>query len=292
MIKLGSHVSFAAPDYYAGSIQEALSYKANALMLYTGPPQNNKRVPMEKCKVEEGLNLLKENHIHEEDVIIHAPYLINLANTLKEDVFTFSKELLKSELLRSEILKAKYMVLHPGSHLKEGVEKGIASVISGLNEVLKEDPTDVTICLETMAGKGSELGVSFEELREMIFGCAYPERLAVCFDTCHTNDAGYDLQDFDKVLEEFDKVIGLDRLKVVHLNDSKNPVGAHKDRHANLGYGTIGFETLCSIAYHPALQEVCKILETPYVNAHAPYGLEIESIRRKEFNSQLMELGK
>ena len=288
MIKIGSHVSFAAPDYFLGSVRETLSYEANAMMVYTGPPQNNRRTPVEKLKINEAHQLMEEAGIEKDDVIVHAPYLINLANTLKEDTFTFSEELLASEYERTKALKARYMVLHPGSHLKEGAEKGIASIIRGLNEVLK-GREGVIVCLETMAGKGSEVGSRFEEIAQIIEGCACKEKLGVCLDTCHIHDAGYDLNDADAVLEEFDKVIGLDKLKVIHLNDSLNACGSHKDRHANLGYGQIGFENLLRIAYHPALQTMVKILETPYVNHQAPYGKEIASIRKRQWDSALKD---
>ena len=289
MIKIGSHVTFASPDYFLGSVRESLTYEANAMMIYTGPPQNNRRTPIDKLKITEAHQLMEETGIQKADVIVHAPYLINLANTLKEDTFTFSEELLASEYERTKALGSCYMVLHPGSHLKEGAEKGISSIVKGLNEVLK-DKEGVIICLETMAGKGSEVGRSFEEIAEIIAGCTYPEKLGVCLDTCHIHDAGYDLSDPDALLEEFDQVIGLNKLKVIHLNDSLNARGAHKDRHANLGYGQIGFENLMNIAYHPALEEIVKILETPYVNNKAPYGREIASIRKRQWDPALKEL--
>lgn len=278
-----------AKDYYLGSVKEALSYEANALMLYTGAPQNSVRTPLEKLKIEEAKKLLKEHDIPLENVIIHAPYLINLANTVNPDTFENSKKLLGVEIERSKAFGAKYLVLHPGSHLKMGSEAGIQKIIEGLNEVLSEHQ-GMIVALETMAGKGAEVGWHFEEIAEIIAGCKYPEWLGVCFDTCHTHDAGYDLSDFDHVLKEFDRVIGLDRLNVIHLNDSMNERGARKDRHANLGYGKIGFDTLYNIAHHPSLENVVKILETPYVNGTAPYKYEIASLRSGKWDEHLMEI--
>ena len=289
MFKIGSHVGMSAPEYYLGSVKEALSYDANALMLYTGAPQNSVRTPLEKLKINEAKALLEENGIPLENVIIHAPYLINLANTVKEETYLRSVEMLKVEIERSKAFGAKYLVLHPGSHLQMGAEAGIQKIIEGLNEVLTED-TGIIIALETMAGKGAEVGYRFEEIAQIIAGCAHPEWLGVCFDTCHTWDAGYNLVDFDAVLNEFDRTIGLSRLNVVHLNDSKNECGARKDRHANLGYGMIGFDTLHRIAFHPLLEDVVKILETPYVNKKAPYALEIASLRNGAMNESLMDL--
>ena len=287
--KIGSHVGMGAKDYYLGSVKEALSYEANALMLYTGAPQNSVRTPLEKLKIEEAKQLLKEHDIPLENVIIHAPYLINLANTVNPDTFENSKKMLGVEIERSKAFGAKYLVLHPGSHLKMGSEAGIQKIIEGLNEVLAEHQ-DMIVALETMAGKGAEVGWRFEEIAEIIAGCKYPEWLGVCFDTCHTHDAGYDLADFDNVLKEFDRVIGLDRLNVIHLNDSMNERGARKDRHANLGYGKIGFDTLYNIAHHPSLENVVKILETPYVNGTAPYKYEIASLRSGKWDEHLMEI--
>ncbi len=289
MFKIGSHVGMSAPEYYLGSVKEALSYDANALMLYTGAPQNSVRTPLEKLKINEAKALLEENGIPLENVIIHAPYLINLANTVKEETYLRSVEMLKVEIERSKAFGAKYLVLHPGSHLQMGAEAGIQKIIEGLNEVLSAD-TGIIIALETMAGKGAEVGYRFEEIAQIIAGCAHPEWLGVCFDTCHTWDAGYNLADFDAVLNEFDSTIGLSRLNVVHLNDSKNECGARKDRHANLGYGMIGFDTLHTIAFHPQLEDVVKILETPYVNKKAPYALEIASLRNGVMNESLMDL--
>ncbi len=278
MIKLGSHVSMSKPDYLLGSVKEALSYNANAMMIYTGAPQNSFRAPVEDLKIEEAKKLWLENGCSMRDIIVHAPYIINLANTTKVETFEMGKEVLRKELIRSSAIGAKYIVLHPGSSLKDTLENGIDKIAEGLNEVLKEG-FDVTVCLETMAGKGSEVGYRFEHLAEIISKVDYP--LGVCFDTCHTWDSGYDLNNFDQVLKEFDRIIGLDKLHVVHVNDSKNDNGARKDRHANIGEGNIGFETLSNIVHHPVLKGKTMILETPYIDGVPPYKEEIARLLGK-----------
>ncbi len=277
MIKLGSHVSMNAPEYVLGSVKEALSYKANTFMIYTGAPQNSFRAPLEKLKVTEGDELWQHNGYDLKDIVIHCPYIINLANTLKPETYEMGKEVLKKEILRTRHIGARYMVLHPGSSLTGDIEESMKQVSDGLNEVLKEEE-DIIICLETMAGKGSEVGRTFEQIRFMIDSVEKKNLIGVCLDTCHVNDAGYDLTDFDAVLADFNRVIGLDYLKVMHINDSKNPVGAHKDRHANIGEGTIGLETLRKIVHHPLLDNIPQILETPYVGGQAPYREEIEKL--------------
>lgn len=284
MLKIGSHVSMKAKDMFLGSVQEALNNKANALMIYTGAPQNTRRKPIDELKIPQGKKLLEENNISMEEVIIHAPYIINLANSVKPETYNLAVEFLTKEISRVEQIGAKYVVLHPGAHVGEGEEKGIAQIIKGLNEVLTADQ-EAIICLETMAGKGSECGKTFEELQQIISGVELSEKLAVCLDTCHIHDAGYDLNDFDKVINDFDKIIGLDKLKVLHINDSKNEIGARKDRHENIGYGKIGFDNIMKIINHPKLENITKILETPYVNEKkdAPYATEIEMLRSGKF---------
>ena len=277
MIKLGSHVSMNAPEYVLGSVKEALSYKANTFMIYTGAPQKSFRAPLEKLKVTEGDELWQRNGYDLKDIVIHCPYIINLANTLKPETYEMGKEVLKKEILRTRHIGARYMVLHPGSSLTGDIEESMKQVTDGLNEVLK-DEDDIIICLETMAGKGSEVGRTFEQIRFMIDRVEKKNLIGVCLDTCHVNDAGYDLTDFDAVLADFNRVIGLDYLKVMHINDSKNPIGAHKDRHANIGEGTIGLETLRKIVHHPLLDNIPQILETPYVGGQAPYREEIEKL--------------
>lgn len=292
MIKIGSHVSLSGKKMLLGSVEESLENGANCLMVYTGAPQNTKRRPIDEFRVDEAKELLAKNNISMDDVIIHAPYIINLANTTKPEVFELAVDFLRQEIKRVEEIGAKYIVLHPGAHVGAGEEAGLDQIIKGLDMVLTKDQTPI-ICLETMAGKGSELGTSFEQLAYIINNVKLPDKLGVCLDTCHINDAGYDETDFDKILDEFDKIIGLDRLKVIHVNDSKNPRASHKDRHANIGYGTIGFDKLIKIIYNPRIKDLCKILETPFVNDRkdSPYKQEIAMIKNKKFVDWLDEEG-
>ena len=282
MLKIGSHVSMSSPEYILGSVKEALAYRANALMLYTGAPQNSFRVPISQLRIEEGIKLWKENGNDVNDIIIHCPYIINLANTLKPETYLSGKEVLRREIDRTMAIGARIMVLHPGSSLTGDVNESLLQCARGINEVLKEDD-DVIIALETMAGKGSEIGRDFSQLKTIIDNVELKDKVGVCLDTCHIHDGGYDLSDFDGVLDEFDQIIGLGRLTVMHINDSKNIKGAHKDRHANIGYGEIGFETLNRIVHHPATDNIAKILETPYINSQSPYGYEIENFVNQEF---------
>lgn len=268
-----------APRYFLGSIEEALSYGSDACMIYTGAPQNSKRKPVEDLRIEEGVSLLKEAGWSPEQVVVHAPYIINLANMLKPDTAYFGREFLAEELRRTQAIGAKYLVLHPGSHLKQGTELGISWIVEGLNQVLDQDETSVMILLESMAGKGSEIGRSFEELHAIIEQIHLSERVGVCLDTCHLHDAGYDLSDFDGLMDEFDAIVGLDKLRVFHINDSKNVRGAKKDRHENLGKGEIGFDVLARIVHDPRLESVIKILETPYIDDKPPYKEEIAQLR-------------
>lgn len=292
MVKIGSHVSLSGKKMLLGSVEESLENGANCLMVYTGAPQNTKRRPIDEFRVDEAKELLAKNNISLDDVIIHAPYIINLANTTKPEVFELAVDFLRQEIKRVEEIGAKYIVLHPGAHVGAGEEAGLDQIIKGLDMVLTKDQTPI-ICLETMAGKGSELGTSFEQLAYIINNVKLPDKLGVCLDTCHINDAGYDETDFDKILDEFDKIIGLDRLKVIHVNDSKNPIASHKDRHANIGYGTIGFDKLIKIIYNPRIKDLCKILETPFVNDRkdSPYKQEIAIIKNKKFVDWLDEEG-
>lgn len=288
-MKIGSHVSMSAPNFVLGSVEEALSYGANAFMLYSGAPQNTRRQPISKMKIEEAHSLMKKNHIPFENMIVHAPYIINLANTLKPETYEIAVSFLKEEISRCKALGAKYIVLHPGSHVKAGEEVGLDSIVKGLDEAMMGMSNDVYIALETMAGKGSELGYTFEHLAYIKNHVQKSENIKVCLDTCHINDAGYDLNEFDNILDEFDRIIGLNHLVCIHLNDSKNMKGAKKDRHANLGFGEIGFERLAYIAHHERLKDVVKILETPYVEGNAPYKFEIEMLKNAKFDPKVMD---
>lgn len=286
MLKIGSHVSMSGKEMLLGSVKEAVSYGANTFMFYTGAPQNTARKPVSQLRVEEAKEYMKEHHISIDDVVVHAPYIINLANTVKPETYELAVRFLKEEIARCEEIGISRLVLHPGSHVKAGDEAGLKQIVKGLNEVLREDQK-VHIALETMAGKGSEMGRTFDQIQYMIENTKYASLLGVCLDTCHIHDAGYDLTHFDEILEEFDQKIGLDRLLVVHVNDSKNERGAHKDRHENIGYGYIGFETLNQIVHHPKLKDVPKILETPYIDGKAPYREEINMFVHQTFNNGL-----
>ncbi len=288
MLIIGSHVSFTKDKQMLGSLEEALSYGANTFMFYTGAPQNTIRYEINKERIEDAKKKMLENNIDINNVIVHAPYIINLAND-DATKYDFSINFLKGEIKRCEELGISYMVLHPGSHVGLGIERGIENIIHALNIVLK-DSNNVTILLETMAGKGSEVGSKFEEIKKIIDGIERKELIGVCMDTCHLNDSGYDISKFDDVLDEFDKIIGLKYLHCIHVNDSKNPLGARKDRHENIGYGTIGFENLLKVLYHEKLDDIPKILETPYILDKAPYKEEIEMIKSRKFNEKLKEI--
>lgn len=288
MLILGSHVGFKKDEQLLGSLKEALSYGANTFMFYTGAPQNTMRYPINEEKRDEALLMMREHDIDYSKVVVHAPYIINLAND-DEIKFNFSVQFLKEEIARCNALEIKKMVLHPGSHVGLGIERGIESIIRGLNLIL-DGKYDVTILLETMAGKGSEVGSRLEEIKTIIDGVNDKEHIGVCIDTCHLSDAGYDLRDFDKFLEEFDKIIGVDKIGCVHVNDSKNVFGLHKDRHENIGFGEVGFDTLMNVIYNKRLEEVPKILETPYVDReYPPYKYEIEMIKNRKFDLDLIK---
>ncbi|MBZ2404861.1 deoxyribonuclease IV [Liquorilactobacillus hordei] len=289
---IGSHVGMKGKDMLLGSAEEAASYGASTFMIYTGAPQNTRRKSISEMNIEAGHEFMRNHNLS--NIVVHAPYIINLGNTKKPENFVFAVDFLRAEVERAEALGARQMTFHPGAHVGAGAEAAIANIIKGLNEVITPDQK-LQIAIETMAGKGTEVGKTFEEIAQMISGVTYNEKLSVTFDTCHTNDAGYNVrEDFDGVLNQFDKIIGLDRLKVVHVNDSKNEMGAHKDRHENIGFGTIGFDTLNYIVHHAALVDVPKIMETPYVgpdkkNQYAPYGFEIKMFEEQTFDPQMQE---
>ena len=264
MIKLGSHVGMAGKDMFLASVKEAESYGANVLMLYTGAPQNTRRKEIKDLNIEKGWEYAAQAGINE--IVVHAPYIINLANTVKPETFTLAVEFLEKEIIRTAAMRSKILVLHPGSCLDAGVDAGIDQIINGLNQVLDQNEDDVFIALETMAGKGSEIGRSFEELARIYEGVHKKERLRVGFDTCHVNDAGYDLShDYEGVFQHFDEVLGLEQIAVFHINDSMNPCGTHKDRHANIGKGYLGEEVLKKLVHDSRFEEIPKILETPWL---------------------------
>ena len=287
MLIIGSHVGFKKDTQLLGSLKEALSYGANTFMFYTGAPQNTMRYELDDSLTKEAMSIIEKEGIDYSKVIVHAPYIVNLANNKDPDKYNFSINFLKEEVNRCEKLGIKYLVLHPGSHVGLGVDVGIKNIIDALNIIL-EDST-VTILLETMAGKGSEIGSNFKEIKKIITGVKNKDRIGVCMDTCHMNDAGYDVSNFDQLLDYFDDIVGLDYVKCIHVNDSKNEKNSHKDRHENIGCGTIGFDNLINIIYNPRLESIPKILETPYVEKKAPYKYEIEMIKNKKFEQNIKE---
>lgn len=284
---IGSHVSISKG--LLGAAEEAFSYGANTFMVYTGAPQNTVRKPLEQLKIEEGKKFMSEHSIS--DIVVHAPYIINLAS-FKEETYTLAKEFLEKELIRASAFGSKYIVLHPGAYTEKDLDYGINRIADGLNEVLSKDIPDIYICLETMAGKGTEVGRSFEELQRIIEKVDKAKHIGICFDTCHTHDSGYDIiNNFDGVLKSFDDIIGLERLKVFHINGSLNKCGAHKDRHANIGADetnpkgadNIGFEAINRIVHHPKTQGRPFILETPWISkTENLYKQEIAMLRGEE----------
>ncbi|MGI6781901.1 MAG: deoxyribonuclease IV [Acholeplasmataceae bacterium] len=291
MLKIGSHVSLKGDEMFLGSVKEALSYNANSFMIYTGAPQNTIRKPLEQLKIEEGQALMKEHNLSLDNVVVHAPYIINLANPDKEKR-NFAIRFLTEEVRRTAAIGAKQIVVHPGNATGGDRAEAIQWIAEGVNQVISNTKgLSVKIALETMAGKGTEIGRTFEELAEIIDLIEYQERVSVCFDTCHTSDANYPIKDdFDGVLDHFDKVIGIDKISVFHINDSMNEQGAAKDRHENIGFGHLGFDTLINIIHHDRIKHIPKILETPYVNGNPPYKHEIEMIRKKVFIPNLKEI--
>lgn len=294
MLKLGSHVGMSGREMLLGSAKEAVSYGADTFMFYTGAPQNTRRKELDELNIGPAWEYMKEHGI--EEIIVHAPYIINLGNSVKPETFQLGVEFLEKEIQRTISCKSHLLILHPGAHVGAGTDAGIAQIVKGLNEVLTRD-ADCCVALETMAGKGSEVGRTFEELARIYDGVVYNEKLRVCFDTCHTSDSGYDIiHHFDDVIREFDQILGKDQIAVFHINDSKNVPGAAKDRHANIGFGEIGFDALNAIVRHPDFEEIPKILETPYVpdledkkKSYAPYKYEIEMLRKGEFDPGLEE---
>ena len=288
MLLIGSHVGFKKDSQLLGSLEEAIRYGENTFMFYTGAPQNTARNRIDEEITNHALEKMKELGMNSSKVIVHAPYIINLCN---EKNFDFSVSFLTEEVKRVEQLHLKYLVLHPGSHVGLGVEKGIENIIKGLNIVFQNTKeSNVTILLETMAGKGSEIGRNLDELKTIIEGIKNQKRIGVCLDTCHLHDAGYNLSKFDDFLKEFDQKIKISKIGCIHVNDSKNIISSHKDRHENIGFGTIGFDNLINIIYHEKLKEIPKILETPYIEKeYPPYKEEINMIKNKEFDKNMIE---
>ena len=292
MLIIGSHVSFNKKEQLIGSVKEALSYNANTFMFYTGAPQNTNRASIDDSITLSALELMKENNIDLKNVVVHAPYIVNPANNAN---FDFNVNFLKQEIERVESLGVTKLVLHPGSYVKLTHDEGIKNIIDTLNQVIRKDMT-VKILLETMSGKGTELGTNFDDLKYIIDNIEYSKNVGICLDTCHLNDAGYDIFKFDEILDEVDSKIGLEKVGCIHINDSKNLKSSHKDRHENIGLGTIGYDALINVIYNKRLDNIPKILETPYVTnsdeskdkIYPPYKFEIEMIRNKKFNPNLI----
>ena len=296
MLIIGSHVSFGKSQLL-GATEEAISYGSNTFMFYTGAPTNTIRKEIDKNYIKEAQELMKNNGIDINNVVCHAPYIVNLGNASDQDKYNFSKNFIKKELTRCDEMGISKMVLHPGNAIGITKEEGLENITNALNEIL-DGTTKCQILLETMAGKGTECGRTTEELAYIINRIERKEQIGVCLDTCHLNDGGYEMTDFDNYLDEFDKLIGIDKIKCIHINDSKNEKGTHKDRHANLGIGTIGFNTLINIIYNEKLSSIPKILETPYIGdtddskerLYPPYKFEIEMIRNKNFNPEFLNM--
>ena len=293
-MKIGSHVSMSGKDMLLGSAKEAVSYGADTFMFYTGAPQNTRRKDISELNIDAAWEYMNAHGI--DGIIVHAPYIINLGNTVKPETFSLAVEFLAKEIERTISCRSHTLILHPGAHVGAGTEAGTAQIIKGLNEVLTAD-TDCVIALETMAGKGSEIGRTFEELARIYDGVVHNEKLRVCFDTCHTSDSGYDIiHHFDDVINEFDHILGKEQIAVFHINDSKNVPGAAKDRHENIGFGQIGFDALNYIVRHPDFEDIPKILETPWIpspddrkKSYPPYKHEIAMLRRGVFDPGLKE---
>lgn len=291
---LGSHVSMSGREMLLGSAKEAVSYGADTFMFYTGAPQNTRRKEISELNIKPAWEYMEQHGISE--IIVHAPYIINLGNSVKPETFSLATEFLAREIERTISCKSRILILHPGAHVGAGTKTGTAQIIKGLNEVLSAD-TDCCIALETMAGKGSEIGRTFEELAQIYDGVTHNDKLRVCFDTCHTSDSGYNIiGHFDEVIDEFDRIIGKDQIAVFHINDSKNAPGAAKDRHENIGFGQIGFDALNYIVRHPDFENIPKILETPYIpsptfpkKSYAPYKYEISMLRNGSFRPDMKE---
>ena len=272
MLNIGAHLS--ASKGYAHMAKEAISIDANTFQFFTRNPRGGKAKEVDPCDVEEFLKISRENHFAK--ILAHAPYTINICSA-DEKTRMFGIETMKDDLEKMEYVPGNMYNFHPGSHVGQGAEKGIELIIDGLNSILEEKYT-TTVLLETMAGKGTEIGRSFEEIKKIIDGVHLNHKLGVCLDTCHIHDAGYDIvNDLDGVLQQFDQIIGLDRLKAIHINDSKNPLGSHKDRHEKIGEGSIGIDAFERIINHPALKNLPFYLETP--NEIEGYAKEIALLK-------------
>ncbi len=287
MLIIGSHTNFG-PEQILGCVKQAINYGANTFMFYTGAPQNTIRSTIKEELIAEAYELMEKNNILVDKIVCHAPYIINLANNNEPEKYEFSMKFLRTEIDRCKSLGVKYLVIHPGNAVKHEKPVALNNIIKAINTVLRPDD-NILLLLESMAGKGTECGINISELKTIIDNITLKDRIGVCLDTCHLNDSGIDISKFDEYLDEFDKAIGIKRIKCIHINDSKNQIGEHKDRHANLGYGTIGFDSLIKVIYNERLKDVPKILETPYVEDKPPYKYEITMIKENKFNENLIE---
>lgn len=291
---IGAHVAMKAPKMLIGSAEEAHSYDADTMMIFTGAPQNTRRKDVSEMRIPEGKELLQKYGINH--IIGHAPYIVNLGNTVKPQNLNFAIEFMQGEMHRCDALGIEALSFHPGAHLGKGPDVALKQISEALDQIISEDQK-VSIAIETMAGKGTEVGISFEQIEQIIEHAQKNDKLSVTIDTCHMNDAGYDVKnDFDGVLNEFDHIIGIDKISAVHLNDSKNEIGSHKDRHEDIGFGTIGFDALNYVAHHPQLQNIPMIMETPYVKKDETdkrgvpaFKEEIAMLRAEKFDPQMKE---
>ena len=265
-------------------------------MFYTGAPTNTVRKDINEKIAEAARLKMIENNIDINNVICHAPYIVNLGSKKDIEKYEFSINFIRNELKRCDSMGITKMVLHPGNAVGISKEEGLDNIVEALNKIL-DGTTTCKILLETMAGKGTECGCSIDEIAYLINNVEKKEQIGVCVDTCHISDAGYDLSNFDAYLSEFDEKIGVDKIGCIHVNDSKNTIGSHKDRHANIGIGTIGFDNLLNVIYHEKLESIPKILETPYIGntdddkerLYPPYKFEIEMIRNRSFDSAFLD---
>ena len=274
MLTIGCHLSSANGFLHMG--REALSIDANTFAFFTRNPRGGKAKPIDEEDAAALRQLLEENQFGR--LVAHAPYTLNPCSD-KENVRRFAQICMEEDMARMEFLPGNFYNFHPGSHVGQGTEKGIEMIVGLLNEIITPEQSTIVL-LETMAGKGSEVGGRFEELRAIIDGVRFPQKLGVCMDTCHVSDAGYDIiGDLDGVLDEFDRIVGLEKLHALHINDSKNPPGSRKDRHAKIGEGELGMDAIAAFLNHPKLKGLPCILETP--NELAGYAREIRLLRSR-----------
>lgn len=276
MIKLGSHVSFKKPLYLVGASADSVANKANTMMIFLGAPQTSKRISVSNYRLED-YQKMYSNIIAPEDIVVHAPYIINNASLVKAE---FANKFLIEEINRMNYIGAKYLVLHPGSYTTFSRQASIEQLIESLKFVISQTK-DVVICIETMAGKGTEIGTTFEEIVYIVESINSP-RVAICLDTCHVWDAGYNLHNYNEFIELLKSTRMINYLKVIHLNDSQNELGSHRDRHANIDQGKIGLETLQKIVHEPLFDNIPIILETPWVDGAPIYDKEIAMLLNKK----------